>query len=389
MLTKLRIENFKALKDIDLTLRQRNIFIGPNKSGKSSILQALQVLTHLMNAKDVTTGLGGELGFQQWLWKGSSDSEIRISIWGDDRPSDTDLERIEFRYSIHFGLVAMKSLCIINEFLAAKVQGYENEKVLVQSRMGTGTANRANGDILFQNPGTNVRPFLSYELPGWEGNQVRSYIAKWQFFDLVPELPKVTAATPSAQSFLEVQGSNLSSWLHTFQSNHPEEFRRIVAVAREAFPEIESITVPVSQSGTTFISTKEKGLRSPISLSHLSSGEIKFLQLLSIIFSPYPVSLVAIEEPENNLHPRLLQLLIETYDRVRIEVGDAAAQVFVTTHSPYLVDLMQPEDVVIVEKRDGATSCVRAEDKHDLKRMMEESEMSFGRLWYSGALGGV
>ena len=99
--------------------------------------------------------------------------------------------------------------------------------------------------------------------------------------------------------------------------------------------------------------------------------------------------MVAIEEPENNLHPRLLQLLIETYDRVRIEVGDAAAQVFVTTHSPYLVDLMQPEDVVIVEKRDGATSCVRAEDKHDLKRMMEESEMSFGRLWYSGALGGV
>ena len=143
MLTRLKIENFKALKDIDLALRQRNVFIGPNKSGKSSILQALQVLTHLMNAKDVTTGLGGELGFQQWLWKGSSDSEIRISIWGDDRPSDTDLERIEFRYSIHFGLVAMKSLCIINEFLAAKVQGYENEKVLVQSRMGTGTANRA------------------------------------------------------------------------------------------------------------------------------------------------------------------------------------------------------------------------------------------------------
>ena len=388
MLTRLKIENFKALKDIDLALRQRNVFIGPNKSGKSSILHALELLTRLMNARDVTTTLGGELGFQEWLWKGQSDGEIRIGLWGDDRPALGELKPIEFRYSIHFGLDAMKNLFVTKEFLAVKSQEYHNEKVLVQASMGTGTANRANGEILFQHRSA-PRPFLSYELPGWEGNQVRSYIAKWQFFDLIPELPKVTAATPSAQSFLEVEGSNLSSWLHTFQSNHPEEFRRIVAVAREAFPEIESITVPVSQSGTTFISTKEKGLRSPISLSHLSSGEIKFLQLLSIIFSPYPVSLVAIEEPENNLHPRLLQLLIETYDRVRIEVGDAAAQVFVTTHSPYLVDLMQPEDVVIVEKRDGATSCVRAEDKHDLKRMMEESEMSFGRLWYSGALGGV
>src|SRR5438046_9784468 len=125
MLTKLRIENFKALKDIDLTLRQRNIFIGPNKSGKSSILQALQILTRLMNAKDVTTVLGGELGLQQWLWKGHSDNEIRISTWGDDSPPDTDLEPIEFRYSIHFGIDAMKSLCITNEFLEVKVQGYK------------------------------------------------------------------------------------------------------------------------------------------------------------------------------------------------------------------------------------------------------------------------
>lgn len=390
MITRLKVENFKALKSVDLRLLERNVFIGPNKSGKSSILQVFQLLAQLMNGADILRVFGGQAGFLQWLWKGNSDKTVLVQVWGDDRPmTPPNAKPVEFRYSIECGLDATGNLSIMREFLAAKIEGFENEKVLIQANMGVGTAVRANGDAVFNNPESRTKPFLAYEVPGWEGNQIRKYIAGWQSFAFIPELPRVTPATPNAQPYLDMPGAQLSSWLHTFQSNYPEQFNRVVGVAKEAFPEIEAITVPVSQAGTTFVSTKEKGLNSPISIFYASDGEIKFLQLLSVIFSPFPVGLVTVEEPEDHLHPRLLELLVETANQVRIENSPNEAQLLVTTHSPYLVDLIEPEDVIIVEKHDGATNCTRATDRNNLRALLKESELSFGRLWYSGALGGV
>jgi len=388
MLTRIRIHNFKALKKVDLKLRERNVFIGPNKSGKSSILQVLNSLTQFVIAGDVGRVCYGQLGFQQLLWKGISDGSMKFEIWGDDRPVVPPTKQPStFYYSIEIGLDALRNVAVLEENLHVEQSG--TAVALIEAKLGRGTARRSDGEIVFADPESSIKPFLSYEIPGWEAEQLRRYVQGWQFFRFVPELSRVVAAQASARPFLDPAGEQLSAWLHTFNANYPEAFNRIVSVAKEAFPEIESLSTPVTQAGTTFLSMKEHGLRSPISVFHASDGEIKFLQLLSIIFSPFPVSLVAIEEPETHLHPRLLELLVETADRVRIENEGMGAQVFATTHSPYLIDKLSPEDVVVVEKVEGATRCTRAEDQADLKRLLEESELSFGRLWYSGALGGI
>jgi predicted ATPase len=389
MLTALRVKNFKALRDIHIPLGQRNVFIGPNKSGKSTILQVLTVLARLMNKAEPAALFNGQLGFQQSLWKGISDGNIEFEIEGvpeTDQPKKWGVSK--FKYVIEIGLDALKNLAIKREHLVT--EGPDGKtRILIEAALGTGKARRLSGDTLFENPGSSTKPFLSYEIPGWEANELRSYIAGWQYFSLVPELPKITASQASAQPFLDAEGAQLSAWLHMFQANYPDAFGRIVEVAKEAFPEIEFLSTPIAQSGTTFIASKERGLNSPISIFYASDGEIKFLQLLSIIFSPLPMGVVAIEEPENYLHPRLLELLVETADRIRIENEPNSAQVFATTHSPFLVDKLNPEDVIVVEKIDGATKCTRASDKAGLRRMLEEGEMSFGQLWYSGALGGV
>lgn len=388
MLTRIKIKNFKALRDLDLTLRQRNVFIGPNKSGKSSILHTLSFLARSIATGDITNYFGGPIGFPQFLWKGVTTGNISIEISGDDRPVyDKGVEPTEFSYGLEVGPDAVGNIVILRERLTVIYEG--KRRVLIDSDQGLGKALRLDGTSIFQNPESKRKPFLSYEVPGWEADRIRKYVSRWNFFALISELPKLNPTPAAAQSFLDPQGGQLSSWLHTFQANYPESFAQVVAVAKEAFPEIESISLPVTQAGTTFVSTSEKGLTSPITIFQASDGEIRFLQLLSIIFMPFPVPLVAIEEPEDRLHPRLLELVVETADRVRIEAGDQAAQVFATTHSPYLVDLLHPEDVVVVEKRDGSTRCTRAEDKANLKQLLEDGELGFGRLWYSGALGGV
>lgn len=386
MLTRLKIENFKALRNLDISLGGRNVFIGRNNSGKSSILQALLYLTQFVTFGDISKVFSGPQGFRQHLWKGdSAGSVISFQIWGDDNPGADATERkpVHFFYRIDVGLDSQQNLSIQNEILTISPA----DAVLIETEGGVGTARRLNGEVLFKIP-LGAKPVLSYELPGWEADAVRHYIAGWQFFQLIPELSKVSNTPASAAQFLDPQGAQLSAWLHTFQSNYPEAFDRIVSVAKEAFPEIESLATPVTQAGATFLQSKERDLRSPVTIYYASDGEIKFLQLLSIIYSPFNVNLVAVEEPESHLHPRLIELLVEAANNIRIELGDSAAQVFATTHSPFLVDKLDPEDVILVDKIAGATTCVRAKDKEGIKKMLEDGELSFGRLWYSGALGG-
>ena len=386
MLNRLKVRNFKALRDVDLELRERNVFIGRNNAGKSSLLHALTALTNMIGTGEVSRVFNGPQGFSQFLWKGGSETFMDFELWGDNRPLGEEKEPISFHYLIQIGLEPQQGPIVQKEELTIGPRFGTN---LISVEAGIGVASRASGEVLFNNPGSRVKPFLSYEIPGWEADSIRRYISGWHFYQFMPELTKTTVSQAVAMPFLDIQGTHISGWLHMMRANHPEVFQRIVSVAKEAFPEIEAITTPVTQAGTTFLSSSEKGLRSPVSIFHASDGEIKFLQLLSIIFSPLDVGLVGVEEPESHLHPRLIELVVDAANNARVEFGESAAQVFVTTHSTFLIDRLEPEDVVVVDKVDGATHFQRASTKKDIKRMLEEGELSFGRLWYSGALGGV
>ena len=112
-------------------------------------------------------------------------------------------------------------------------------------------------------------------------------------------------------------GSNLSSWLHTLQVNHAADFERISKWVRSV-PEIESLGTVVTQAGTTFLTSRERFLQSPITVFEASAGQLKFIALASLIYSPFGVPLISLEEPENHLHPRLLSLLVEMANQRRI-----------------------------------------------------------------------
>jgi predicted ATPase len=132
-----------------------------------------------------------------------------------------------------------------------------------------------------------------------------------------------------------MHGGNLSSWLHTLQVNHPADFERISKWVREAFPEIESLGTVVTQAGTTFLSSREKFLQSPITVFEASAGQLKFIALTSLIYSPFGVPMTCLEEPANHLHPRLLSLLVEMANQRRMELHGNVSQTIATTHSPY------------------------------------------------------
>ena len=394
MITSLLIKNFRSLRNVSLELRDRNVFIGPNKSGKTSLLDALRFLCQAMTVGDVSRPVNERGGLAGIVWKGTPEAleplvhpqtlgPIEFQLDGELPLQAETSARFSYYLSIAGDLRGQ--VTIKRETLDVTME--HSKRRLVDMSGGEGVAKRWNGTELFSNPGDSKKPALSYDIPGWEAGMIKARIVLWHFFDLIPQLAKATSNTSAAVTALDMHGANLSSWIHTLQVNYPADFNRIAKVVRDAFPEIESLGTVVTQAGTTFLTSREKFLQSPITLFEASAGELNFIALMSLIYSPFEVPLICVEEPENHLHPRLLSLLVEMVDQRRIELKGRVSQTILTTHSPYLVDLLEPEDIVLVSKEHGETFFRRPESGDELRRLMRASEETLGRLWFRGSLG--
>jgi len=114
-----------------------------------------------------------------------------------------------------------------------------------------------------------------------------------------------------------------------------------------------------------------------------------FVALLSLVFGPTELGapLYCIEDIENHMHPRLLEVLFEVFRQVRAEMKTTElSQVIVTTHSPFVIDKCKLEELIVVEKKTGGTICTRPEGDTHLRELVNRKEMGLGELYFSGAL---
>ena len=231
--------------------------------------------------------------------------------------------------------------------------------------------------------------------------EFRKFVSDWQFYSLVPTLMR-QGNKPAKERRLSEHGENLSSWLMNLQAF--PEFQTIKQVSKDVLPGIAEIFVQAaeepklppaggsltaaSDAPTISIGTSEARFDKPIRIARMSDGELAFLALISLILAPQELSppLMCIEEPENYLHPGLLEILVELLNQRQMKTP--APQIIATTHSPSLVDKLTLDDLVVTEKVEGATVFTRASSKKHLKRLLARKEVSLGDLWYSGALSG-
>lgn len=382
MIKRLQVKNYKSLKNLDFKLGKKNVLVGPNMSGKSNILNCFKFLTQMV-ISGVSSAFLDRGGFSEVAWKGEHNGSISFKLVFTVE-TDKKSEKI---YEYEISIMGKADLVLIEREKLVVKDGRQTS-TLVDLRNGQGKVTHANGSIAFALPETS-KSALEFSVPGWEGMIVKNYISTWRYYRLIPEIMKQVNAAVK-QNFLNENGNNFSSWFMTLQTSHHFEFNLIKQVAKDVFPELEEILTPPTQFATTFMSTTEKHLKSTIPIGHMSDGEIVFLAWLSLIFAPplLGAPLFCVEELENHLHPKLLETLVEVLNQRQKELEPEAAQIIVTTHSPYLVDKVNLDDLVVVEKSNGATRCIRPASKKHLKELLEREELGLGELWYSGALGG-
>ncbi len=392
MIRDMRIRNFKSLKDISLRLGQRNVFVGPNMSGKSNLVSVFRFLRKMIlsgpGAYGLPNAVNGEGGFSQLAWRGGDSNLISIELSGRFHDLETGKPTTDWKYKLEILGDRLRGSVRVQEE-ALTVAGPNGEVPLIRKDPGSGRRvllDPSRGAITEIDAGD--RSALEYEVPDWAGNQLRLLFASTLIYKLIPQTMK-QANPVTAPLRLDETGANLSAWLMMLQTRHEEEFARLSAAVCDVLPDVARLFTWPTPQATVFLASTERSLQGPVGVGEMSDGELCFIALSSLIFSPadYGAPLLCVEEPENHLHPKLIQALVDLANQRQRELGDRAAQVIVTTHSPHLLDKLELDDVVVVEKRAGGTELTRPKDKPQLRELLAREELGLGDLFYSGALG--
>ena len=181
---------------------------------------------------------------------------------------------------------------------------------------------------------------------------------------------------------LSRSGDNIANVIQFLGEQHPDRLNTIFSVLQKRIPQVERVLADVMPDGRLLLSIKDAPFEHPILARFASDGTLKMLAYLVLLHDPTPAPFIGIEEPENFLHPKLLQELAEEARR-----ATAKSQLLVTTHSPFFINALRPDEVRILY-RDGLgyTQAVRAQDVRGIPEFMAAGA-SLGHLWLEGRFG--
>lgn len=365
----LSVRGYRSVQRIHVPLSQVNVVVGPNGCGKSNLYRSLYLLSMAARGRLART-LADEGGMPSCLWAGEMRKGIpkRISI-------DVHFDAWQYRFAC--GLVSPgNSAFDLDPYVR------EEELQFVDQARRASIFHRKNGlSELRGEHGERVRfPFAisdsesilselrePHRFP--ELSELRGVLLGWRFyhqFRTDAESPLRRAQIGVRTPVMSDDGSDLAAALETIlEIGDHDGVREAVC---EAFP--GASLVVRSSSGGMEVTLEMPEFRRCFVARELSDGTLKFLCLLAALLSPRPPVLLAINEPDANMHPQLFEPLAHMIARAA-----RSSQLWITTHSELLADLLKRHanaHVIELEMIGGATVVRGAKDEERLNEADEE-----------------
>jgi predicted ATPase len=212
----------------------------------------------------------------------------------------------------------------------------------------------------------------------------RRFIEGWYLSYFTPDAAR-SLPLAGPQKHLNIHGDNLGNVVQFMEREHSKKFQNILNSISRKIPGIEKISTEKSPDNRLLLKFNDRGFQDPFYVQQMSDGTLKVLAYLLLLEDPSPPPFICIEEPENGLYHKLLETLAQEF-RKHATGQRGSSQIFITTHQPYFVDALQPEEVWILEKGDDGFSRIkRASDNPLIKNLVSEG-LPLGSLWYSDYL---
>lgn len=212
----------------------------------------------------------------------------------------------------------------------------------------------------------------------------RRFIEGWYLSYFTPDAAR-SLPMAGPQKHLNIHGDNLGNVVQFIEREHPERFKNILKRIAEKIPGVEKIDTEKTNDGRLLLRFNDQGFKDPFFAQNMSDGTLKVFAYLLLLEDPSPPPFLCIEEPENGIYHKLLESLAAEF-REHATGRKGGSQVFVTTHQPYFIDGLNPDEVWILEKgKDGFSQIRRASKIPSIKHLVEEG-LPLGGLWYSDYL---
>ncbi|MGC8475797.1 MAG: AAA family ATPase [Acetobacteraceae bacterium] len=212
----------------------------------------------------------------------------------------------------------------------------------------------------------------------------RDFLKGWYLSYFTPDAARgLPAAGP--QRHLNVHGDNIGNVVQFMEREHKDRFAAILKRIARRIPGVRKIDTHVTEDKRVLLRFNDGGFTDPFFAQQMSDGTLKLFAYMLLLEDPDPPPFICIEEPENGLYHKLLQILAREF-RAHATGRTGAPQLFVTTHQPYFVDALAPEEVWILEKSKDGFSAVRRASEIEVVRNMVDEGLPLGGLWFSDYL---
>lgn len=378
----LRVENYRALRRVEFDkLTPMTVLLGPNGSGKSTVFDVFNFLSEcfqfgLRHAWD-RRGRGKEL-----KTRGSSGPIVFDLKYREHR----DMPVITYHLAIDEG---NKGPEVVEEWLQWRRGTRGRPFRFLEFARGEGSA--VSGEMPDEDDKRVPQKLRSPDLIAVSTlgqfsdhprvAALREFITDWYVSYLSIDQ---TRSQPEAgpQERLSKGGENLPNVIQYLKEQHPDRLEQIFEVLRQRIPRLERVEAEPMPDGRLLLQIKDAPFEQPVLSRFASDGTMKLLAYLTVLYDPEPPRFIGIEEPENFLHPKLLPELAE-----ECRAAAERSQLLITSHSPFLLNAMRPEEVrILYRDEQGYTQTVRAIDIQGISEFIREGA-SLGYLWMEGHFG--
>lgn len=383
----IEIKNYRLFRHLTLNdLPRMTVVVGANGSGKSTLFDVFTFLKDALT-ENVSAAVARRGGFRELVSRGSGGPiEFVIKF----RESGGRLVTYQLQIGADGGRAVVE-----REVLRYRRGQRGQPWRFVDFSKGNGTAITNESAYGEDEYATEVRANYALDDPSILAikglgqfrefrvvSEFRSLIENWYISDF-----HIADARPSAEAgyaeHLSTRGDNVALVAQYLFENHPKIFEEVLRAMRRGVPGVASVEAKPTDDGRLVLRFQDGSFQDPFIARYVSDGTIKMFAYLVLLYDPKPHSLLAIEEPENQLYPELLYELAEEF-RLYAKRG---GQVFVSTHSPDFLNGSKLEEIFWLVKRGGFSTAVRANESENLRSLVQ-GEMP-GSLWRRNLFDGV
>ena len=385
------LKNFKSFRDAHMVdIPRFCVVVGANGSGKSSLFALFEFLREAFssNVHAALVKMGGSRGFKEVRSRGA-DGNIEIEIKfratensplvtyflsvgeKDDRPVVTR-EVLKYRRGSggqpwHF----LDFNCGEGDAVTNEVDGVTDVRELQRERHKL-----KSPDILAVKGLAQFERFPAVVALG-------TLIENWHISDF-----HINRARPEQEAgyaeHLSREGENLSLVTEYLYRRHRSRFDTILQKMADRIPGITRVEAKTTEEGRVLLRFQDGAFEDPFLARYVSDGTIKMFAYLILLYDPDPHPLLCVEEPENQLYPKLLTELAEEFRSYAL----SGSQVFVSSHSPDFLNALELNEVFWLVKKDGYSQIMRAQDNAQVAAYMAAGDQ-MGYLWKQGFFEGV